>query len=303
MPKSFHPAKIQLQHLKSKILWRLNRPLFDEKIIALYKTLKQNGFLKLSLEDVGLNRNDLIFLQKRHQELLLNSITNNHCNNSNNNKRYWKQLLGNKNIPLSEKYFNIVLNNTLLTIVNHHLNCYSQLLEYNYWHNIKLDSAEPVASQLWHRDTLFDKKGFFINKVRAIIKAFIFLSEVDIKKGAFYYVRGSHNINTRNQITPCAIEPNGAIRYSDASIIQYFGKNAIEIMIGSPGTIIIFDASGLHKGGHIIEKESRSLFKMEFGSWLWNNFPYPKLYLDKSNRDLFLDKCSFQQLEAIKSLL
>ena len=44
---------------------------------------------------------------------------------------------------------------------------------------------------------------------------------------------------------PCITEPSGVVRYSDKKIAMHFSKENIVKLDGKPGTIIIFDTSGI----------------------------------------------------------
>ncbi|GAB4393952.1 MAG: hypothetical protein Tsb005_14440 [Gammaproteobacteria bacterium] len=287
-------------HAKSILLWKIKKPKKHQNLLKIIKQLQENGFVKLTLEDIGLDVNYLNYLKKCFTRLSHNPITDEFRDNNNVNKNYWKRLLGNSNILLSLDYLEIVLNKNLLFIINSYLSCYSQLLEFNFWHNEQSIKPNPIASQLWHRDTIITHSGKFSKSTRSIVKVFIFLSDVGPKTGNFHYVTQSNKRNPAIKLEPKTIEISGAIRYSDQQIINTFGSEALNIIEGPPGTILIFDAAGLHKGGHILEGE-RQIFKMEFGSWLWVKPPYPKLVVN-SKKEIY-KYCNYHQRQALISIL
>lgn len=121
----------------------------------------------------------------------------------------------------------------------------------------------------WHRDSLHRRQ----------LKVMIYLSEVAQTSGPFEYVIGSHKIKSK-----LALEFSrgfGKFRYSSDEINSYVRENAklITRCISGPGTVVIFDSSGLHRGMPIRSGTRMALTKYMFDSGVPNEIL--KIYNEK----------------------
>lgn len=90
----------------------------------------------------------------------------------------------------------------------------------------------------WHRDSLHRRQ----------LKFMIYLSEVEETSGPFEYVIGSHKI--KSKLTLEISQGFGKFRYTSEEINMFakeHGKSIIKCVSG-PGTVVVFDSSGLHRG-------------------------------------------------------
>ncbi|MEL6557520.1 MAG: phytanoyl-CoA dioxygenase family protein [Bacteroidota bacterium] len=114
-----------------------------------------------------------------------------------------------------------------------------------WWSALYTKTASSRAAQLYHFD--MDHPKF--------IKFFIYLTDVDSDSGPHCYVKKSH-----------VSKPDSLIddkRYSDSDISDNYEASEIVEILGSKGTIVAVDTSGLHKGKLPVNKD-RLIVQIEF---------------------------------------
>jgi hypothetical protein len=125
----------------------------------------------------------------------------------------------------------------LLAVVNAYRGLNVRLNDVDTWYTVPEDDAdERVASQRWHRDGWEDH----------IVKVFTYFSDVDSEAGPFEYVRGSPTGGKYGSLWPWQdkeVYPDqdefaGAVDETDCTVLT-----------GPPGTMVICDTSGFHRGG------------------------------------------------------
>ena len=127
----------------------------------------------------------------------------------------------------------------MLDVANAYLRLWSKLSYVDLWYTAPQPADEErVASQNWHFD--FDDKH--------LLKAFLYLVDVDESTGPFEYVPGSQPGGRYHGVRPWT--PMGYGRVSDEDVAQ--GRAARGRSPRSPprrGTLIFCNTSGLHRGG------------------------------------------------------
>lgn len=146
-------------------------------------------------------------------------------------------------LPVPASFADLLLNDRVLAVANAYLGVTSRLKYLDVWHNFPVTEADPpIDSELWHRD----------NEDRSLVKLFIHLSDVDETAGPLNYIRGSQPGG-----------PHGALFPSDPPSGSYPPKQEIDKLIpassrvrctGEAGTMVWFDACGLHRGGRATSK-------------------------------------------------
>jgi hypothetical protein len=127
----------------------------------------------------------------------------------------------------------------LLQIANAYFGLCTQLRFYNVWHTFATD-VPARRSQLWHRDP----------EDRLILKAFVYLSDVDEGAGPFTYAAGTHPKGPRRKEAEYFYEANrGARRSNDEQMAKVVPPERWIPAVGAAGTIIFADTRGYHKGG------------------------------------------------------
>jgi phytanoyl-CoA dioxygenase PhyH len=146
-------------------------------------------------------------------------------------------------LGLDDPWFRMCASRRMLDLANTYLRLWSKLEYVDLWYSVpQPEEADRVASQRWHRD--FNDKH--------LLKAFLYLVDVDEGNGPFQYVPGS--------------APGG--RYADAWPWRPLGENyppedelenrvppdAFQKFIGPKGTLVFCNTAGFHRGGFATEK-------------------------------------------------
>ena len=78
-------------------------------------------------------------------------------------------------IPMTDPWLRVALDARLLDLANSYLDMWAKLEYLDLWHTPPTDAADRVSSQRWHRD--FND--------RLLLKAFVYLADVDAGAGPF----------------------------------------------------------------------------------------------------------------------
>jgi hypothetical protein len=126
----------------------------------------------------------------------------------------------------------------LLDVSAAYLRMWPKLSYVDLWYTVPQPAeAERVASQLWHYD--FDDKH--------LLKAFLYLDDVDAQTGPFEYVAGSQPGGPYHRVRPW--KPMGFGRVPEDEVQRAVPDDAIRTFTAPRGTIIFCNTSGLHRGG------------------------------------------------------
>jgi hypothetical protein len=106
------------------------------------------------------------------------------------------------------------------------------------WYTVpQSEDEERVASQTWHYD--FDDKH--------LLKAFLYLDDVDEGAGPFEFVAGSQPGGRYHGVRPW--QPMGYGRVPEEDVSREVPPDAIRTFTAPRGTLIFCNTSGLHRGG------------------------------------------------------
>jgi len=151
-------------------------------------------------------------------------------------KTYLISLLS-KEIDSESPFLQLAIQPSLLRIVNDYLGLRSYLRAINVWMNVPA-AGPPKESQLWHRDG---------DDLR-ILKVFIYLMDVDMNAGPFWFIPGTHEgVGRKIQV------PTKAGRVSDAEMEKEIPSSRWKACTGTAQTVILADTTGFHKGGRCEE--------------------------------------------------
>jgi hypothetical protein len=141
-------------------------------------------------------------------------------------------------VPLDNPWLSVCLSRKMLDVANEYLQLWSKLEYVDLWYSIPVGAdAERKASQIWHRD--FND--------RHLLKAFLYLSDVDEQSGPFEYVPGSQPGGRYAGVHPWA--PMAIGRISDKELSKHVEPGDVRTFTAPKGTIIFCNTSGLHRGG------------------------------------------------------
>jgi len=125
----------------------------------------------------------------------------------------------------------------LLDVVNAYRGQMMRLHDVDNWYTVpEGDETDRVLSQKWHRDGWENH----------IVKVFTYFSDVDAEAGPFEYVRGSAEGGKYGSLWPWEEEEVYPDQTEFAAAVD---ESDCTTLTGPPGTIVICDTSGFHRGG------------------------------------------------------
>jgi hypothetical protein len=216
-------------------LW--SRPLSSCALIdQVGAALEKDGVTTVSVDHLegGLDLLDALSAEMNAESLRLSNDIERWKNNEQKDANEKPFLFEINTTPLSRAAWSMALHPQILAIVNRYIHAHSRIWDLQYWINAPRQSCAPTASQLWHRDG----DG-------TCIKVFVYLSDVKIDSGPFYYACGTHRGKKR-------LTHGKNRKMTDDELRDLFDDRiSIEPIIGGPGTVIIANTSGYHKGGFV----------------------------------------------------
>jgi Phytanoyl-CoA dioxygenase (PhyH) len=160
-------------------------------------------------------------------------------------KTFNLEMLGSESTFDPEDTFaRFALNDSFLRIANAYLRMVSKLRYYNVWYTAASESTAR-ESQLWH----FDREDNYI------LKAFLYLDDVDEGAGPFTYAPGTHKKGKYRWIDPEFFLEGGVRRTNDEQMKAVFPEDRWVKGLGKKGTLIFADTRGFHKGGEARTKD------------------------------------------------
>ena len=132
----------------------------------------------------------------------------------------------------------------VLNVVNAYRRQATRLVDLDAWYTVPSASdQERIASQRWHRDP----------EDHHVVKVFVYFSDVDEDAGPFEYVAGSAERAPkirRGSLGSLRLPWNRRRRYPGQDYVdKRIAQAGVVTATGPPGTMILCDTSGLHRGG------------------------------------------------------
>jgi ectoine hydroxylase-related dioxygenase (phytanoyl-CoA dioxygenase family) len=141
-------------------------------------------------------------------------------------------------VDLDDPWFRVCASRRMLDIANTYVGMRTKLEYVDMWYSVpQPEGSRRVASQRWHRD-YNDQK---------LVKAFLYLVDVDKSMGPFEYIPGSTGGGPYARVWEW--EPLGESYPNQREFEDRFPDAAIRTFTGKKGTIIFCDTSGFHRGG------------------------------------------------------
>lgn len=140
---------------------------------------------------------------------------------------------------LPNSIVNFFLSDDVLNVVNA---CHGLLSRLNYvdvWYNMPATDDVIYYTERWHRD----------HEDIKMIKVFVYLSTVDETMGPFSYLTGTQYGGRIGHINPVSPPRGVAINDRQFAEITSLDQTSLKVFSGAPGTVIISDMTGVHKGG------------------------------------------------------
>lgn len=152
-----------------------------------------------------------------------------------------------------DPWLQTALDARILDVANTYLGLWAKLEYVDVWHTPKTDAPERVSSQRWHRD--FND--------RLLLKAFVYLNDVDADAGPFEYVPRSFPGGELGDLWPWWPGYDGYP--PDEEFARRMEGVRIETFTAPRGTLILCNTSGFHRGGYATGK-ARTLATWTYSS-------------------------------------
>jgi hypothetical protein len=137
----------------------------------------------------------------------------------------------------SNPWVRLGVSSELVDVVNAYRGQLLRLHDVDNWYTMpEGDAAERVLSQKWHRDGWENH----------IVKVFTYFVDVDGEAGPFEYLRGSPAGGKYGSLWPWQDEE---VYPDQAEFAAAVDPSDCVTLTGPPGTIVICDTSGFHRGG------------------------------------------------------
>lgn len=137
-----------------------------------------------------------------------------------------------------DPWFRLGSSRRMLDIANTYLRMRSKLEYFDLWYSVPQPAgAARVSSQRWHRD--FND--------RHLLKAFLYLVDVDETMGPFQYIAGSAGAGPYASDWPWS--PLGVNYPDEGELERRVTADAIQTFTGPAGTMLFCNTSGFHRGG------------------------------------------------------
>jgi len=141
-------------------------------------------------------------------------------------------------IGLDDPWFATCASRRMLDVANAYLRMWSKLEYVDVWYSVpQAADAARVSSQLWHRD--YNDKH--------LLKAFLYLVDVDEEMGPFQYVSGSQPGGPYADAWPR--KPLGQNYPSEGELERRVPESAVKTFVGGKATLVFCNTSGFHRGG------------------------------------------------------
>jgi ectoine hydroxylase-related dioxygenase (phytanoyl-CoA dioxygenase family) len=142
------------------------------------------------------------------------------------------------NLAAGDPWLRTCSSRRMLDIANAYLGLWSKLEYVDVWYSIPQEvSSERKASQRWHRDY----------NDRHLLKAFLYLVDVDEGTGPFEYIAGSARGGPYADAWPW--RPLSESYPPQDELAQRIPAEAIKTFTAPKGTLIFCNTSGFHRGG------------------------------------------------------
>jgi len=151
-----------------------------------------------------------------------------------------------------DPWLRVGINPRLLDVANAYLGLWSKLEYVDVWYTLPAAADERKSSQRWHRD--FND--------RHLLKAFLYLVDVDEETGPFEYVPRSAPGGELDGLWPW--RPLGENYPPDNELVQHIDGRAVTFT-APKGTIIFCNTAGFHRGG-FSKAKPRVL-----ATWTWDS--------------------------------
>jgi hypothetical protein len=146
-------------------------------------------------------------------------------------------------VGLEDPWFRTCASRRMLDIANASLRMWSKLEYVDVWYSVPQPAeASRISSQRWHRD--YNDKH--------LLKAFLYLVDVDEDMGPFQYVPGSQPGG--RYADDWRWEPLGQNYPTEEELEARIPSSAVHTFVGPKASLLFCNTAGFHRGGFSISK-------------------------------------------------
>ena len=231
-----------LSNRRARALYTANRPSLDETQQRLVRELHERGFALIGFTDL-FPEDVWHAIEAEGNEFVDATTAGLEGDGGELRRRAGKDFLVRKYdmggvISLDNPWLAAATDRRLLDVANEYLQLWSKVEYLDMWYSLPVgENAERKASQIWHRD--YDDSH--------LLKAFLYLSDVDARSGPFEFVPGSHPGGPYAGVHPWA--PMAVGRISEPELAKFVSPDEVKTFTAPRGSLILCNTSGLHRGG------------------------------------------------------
>jgi hypothetical protein len=154
-------------------------------------------------------------------------------------RRFWSKKWAEKHrFRLDDPWLRVFASKKMLDVVNAYREEWTKLYYLDNWFTVPfVDSTERVASQRWHRDP----------EDEHVVKAFLYLVDVDEGTGPFEYIRGSSRGRRYGDLWPWE---TAELYPPQTELEEAIAPEDRLILTAPAGTLVVADTGGFHRGGY-----------------------------------------------------
>jgi hypothetical protein len=156
--------------------------------------------------------------------------------------KYWITLYAGDETPsisFADPWMRLALEPRVLDVVNSYFGMWAKLIYFDLWHTIPVDAQDRrFGSQLWHRDP----------EDRTKLRLYLYFIDIQTSSGPLQYIPGTQFGGPKWSLHEWP-GPLGSNPAPDELIQRNAPESEWVTCCGPPGTLVICDTIGLHRGG------------------------------------------------------
>lgn len=232
-----------LSNRSSRRRFSHDTPELDDTQRRILDSLRQDGFAVVPFGDLFPDPGDWAAIEEQAREFVSETEAGLAGDGESLRVREGKEFVVRKHsygvdVGLDDPWFRVCASRRMLDLANSYVGLWTKLEYVDVWYSVpQPEDAKRVSSQRWHRD--FND--------RQLLKAFLYLVDVDESMGPFEYVPGSAGDGPYASVWPW--RPLGDNYPSQSEFEDRVPDASVQTFVASKGTLIFCDTSGFHRGG------------------------------------------------------
>jgi hypothetical protein len=232
-----------LSNRKSRRRLARNRPALDDVQSRVVEALQRDGYVQLAFGDLFDDEGLWSDIEEHAARFVVETEAALAGDREGLRVRAGKEFVVRRlsygvEVGFDDPWFRACTSPRMLDIANTYVGLWSKLEYVDWWYSVPQPAeADRVSSQRWHRD--FND--------RRLLKAFLYLVDVDEETGPFQYVPGSAPGGPHGGAWPW--RPLGENYPPEDELEQRLPSDAWRVFTGSKGTLLFCNTAGFHRGG------------------------------------------------------